>query len=295
VSWWGGLQKSLDPPLKLGPLCSRSGTALRGPRVTPRCVTVSQTGLYYPVSFATSLVYRHPGVLNDVSLTMWSQCPSGSLISAPDTVAWGKPMSIHSKDAQHPHTTESWALSPGFFTSCSCGFLAALFFYRRLSCLLLSYSTKDTEVSLTTIEAGRGCHNSDHHWFFQVLLSLKGQPAVLRVKVQMSWPHLQSVKWRPCSLKSFSSDVRPSASPAQNLPLASHDQLCTGCATPSSWREPATAGFGSLGFHVPPSPGALESRTLSLPVRPLFAICMWDAATTGNKKKEVCTHWGLKP
>lgn len=73
-------------------------------------------------------------------------------------------------------------------------FLAALFFYRRLSCLLLSYSTKDTEVSLTTIEAGRGGHNSDHHWFFQVLLSLKGQPTVLRVKVQMSWPHLQSVK-----------------------------------------------------------------------------------------------------
>lgn len=57
----GELQNSLDLPLKPGPLCSRSGTALSGPWVTPRSVTISQTGLHFPVSFSTNLGYRHPG------------------------------------------------------------------------------------------------------------------------------------------------------------------------------------------------------------------------------------------
>lgn len=108
-------------------------------------VTVSQTGLHYPVSFSTSLAYTQ------VSLMMWSLCPYGPLISAPDTVAQGKPKSIHSTNAQHPHTAESQAPSPGFFTSCPCGFQLLCSFTGDLSCLPLSYSTKDTEVSLTTI------------------------------------------------------------------------------------------------------------------------------------------------
>lgn len=45
-------------------------------------------------------------------LVVWTQCPSGSLLSVPGTGASGKSKSIHGKDAQHPHTTESQALSP---------------------------------------------------------------------------------------------------------------------------------------------------------------------------------------
>lgn len=104
-----------------------------------------------PLSSLFLLVWSTDTKVKLVPLVVWTQCPSGSLLSVPGTGTSDKSKSIHGKDAQHPHTTESQALSPLLPVP-----VTLSFFTGDLFCLRISGSTEETEGSLTRTGRKKG-------------------------------------------------------------------------------------------------------------------------------------------
>lgn len=109
-----------------------------------------------PLSSLFLLVWSTDTKVKLVSLVMWTQCPSGCLLSVPGTGASGKSKSIHGKDTQHPHTTESQAPSPLLPVPVVFGYSTLSFFTGDLPCIWISGSTEETEASLTMTGRKKG-------------------------------------------------------------------------------------------------------------------------------------------